>query len=145
MPLTHMSGKDVTCRYRQNNTPVSFQARSIEVEENAEEVADPVCGEDRDRLQIITNFFTITIEAYAPDLAVLEAALEDIANNDAKAAPFNKVFGLRFQFLDGATKKAFVAREVARSPLRVSASGRRDRVMQTLRLRARYFEAAKAA
>lgn len=140
----HMSGKDVQTTYRQNNAPVTFNAQSVSVEENAEEVADQVNGEDRARHQIITDGFTITIKAYAGDLAVLDAHLADIANNDARVAPLNKALTFRFRKHDG-TRAAYTATEVTRSPMQIEAGGRKERVMQTLKLRARYFKAVQAA
>lgn len=144
MAGTNISGKDVFASLRINNIPRIFRAQSIDVEEVAEEVMDQVNGELRGRPQIITDGFTITIKAYTHDLVLLDAWLEDIANNDARLAPTNKVLGLRFSLLDG-TRKAYKASEITRSPFQMSAGGRKERVMQTFKLRSRFFDSVQAA
>ncbi len=138
------SGKDVLATYRQNNVPVEFRMQSLDIEENAEEVMDQVNGEDRGRPQLITDGFTATIKAYVPDLLLLDAWLQDIANNDLRLAPFAKSLGVRWRLLDG-TRVAYVMKEITRSPFQISAGGRKERVMHTFKLRARYFTSVQAA
>jgi hypothetical protein len=136
-------GRDVKLRFYQNNVPVTVKAKSITVEQVAEEVNDGVNGDDRDELQTITNYFRITIEAYKESATVLTALLASTKNDDAGITQLNKGVGLSFFYHDG-TKAAFIMKEVTLDAWSLNVGGRTDRVMQTVKARARYFDKAGA-
>jgi len=140
----HMSGKDVKFTFRQNNTPKVINTQTIDLNEVAEEYVDQVNGEDRGRPGIITDYFEVTVKAYVPDLVALDAALEDIANEDSRVAPLKKTCGVQFRKHDG-TRAAYVLSEVTRSPFQLSSGGRKERAMQTLKFRARFLKSVQAA
>jgi hypothetical protein len=136
----HANGKDATLIFFIDGTPASeFDVKSWEVQRNATDIADGVCGEDRDRLDSITNFYSIDIDCFSRTAKLLDAFLAEQDNDDANAAPTNKTVSLILKPRDG-SKKGYNASEVSLGGWRFGAGGRSDRVMTKVPLRARYFK-----
>lgn len=132
-------GKDVTAQYRQNGQQIVAAYSSIKIDEQADSGVDDVNGEDRSRPYIVTNYFTITLEGYTPDLVLMQSFLADIANEDARVAPLDKAVGFKFKTRDGLSV-AFRATSVTRGPLSIDSGSRTDPVKQSFSLLARYFD-----
>jgi len=139
----NIRGKDVTIRLAFNNAPLIVKAKTIEVNENADEITDDVNGEDRSELDIVTNYFEINLENYTPNMDVINASLAEIANQDAQNPQTRKIVVIRFT-LRGGGPVAYNAKQVTRSPFNLKAGGRKEAVMTTLKLRARYFDRIQA-
>lgn len=140
MGTPHAAGKDATLVFFIDGAPASeFDVKSWEVQRNATEIADGVCGEDRDRLDSITNYYSMDIDCFSRTAKLLDALLGEQANDDANAAPTSKTVSFVLKPRDG-SKKGYNAREVALGNWRFGAGGRADRIMTKVPLRARYFD-----
>ena len=134
------SGKDAVLRLFINGKETILNAKSWDASPNITKVNDGVNGEDRDRLQSIVNYFEFSASCYMDSGAQIPDVLAYYANNDAQVLPFDAAAAIQFKILDG-SKKAFVAKEVTVDDVKISNSGRTDRVMLSLNFRARYFDA----
>lgn len=140
MGTPHAAGKDATIVFFIDGNPTQeIDCKSWEMQRNATEINDGVCGEDRDRLDSITNFFVIDVECFTKTAKVLDALLADQAVDDSGAAATEKNFSLVLKPRDG-SKKGYSAREVSLGAWRIGAGGRTDRIMTKVPLRARYFD-----
>jgi len=140
--MDHIRGRNVRISLRQNSVPIKIiRAKTIALDEDAEEGADDVCGEDTSRPFIVHNFWTISFGSFTADLGVLDSWLDDIANDALALAPLSKVIGIQFDLLNGTTK-AYKAGQMTRSPGKVDVSDRKSAVMQSTKYRARLFAQA---
>lgn len=136
---THLKGNKATLVFFIAGNPAGeFDVKSWEVTRNATEINDGVCGEDRDRLDSVTNFYGIDVECFSPTAAMIDTLLDEQANDDASGIPTAKT--VSFILKPPGQKKGYNAREVALGAWRVGAGGRSDRLMIKVPLRARYFE-----
>ena len=142
--IVYIRGLNAQFRFFLGNTgsEIILPAKSWSVKENSTKVTDPTGGEDRDRLDKVTNSFDLSIQSYLRYMTALDAWLDDIANNDAQVAPLAASGGIGCNVRDG-TKKRYVMRELTRDDFSIDMGGRADAVMLSLNLRCRYFEAAK--
>lgn len=141
----HISGKDVQLRFFQNNVPRTVRSKSITVEMIGTEVADGVNGEIRDRPQTITNLFRVSLELYMPDKIILDGWLETIANYDLGLPDLNRVIGVKFKLLDGSSAAYKMYGSMTQDPWSLNVSGRTDRVMQSAKYRAQFFDSVQSA
>lgn len=143
MPNTpHASGKDAKIDYYLNGSPVkSLDAKSWSVKRNVTSVNDGVGGEDRDRLDDITNFYEIEFEGFNQDMAKLDALLTDQSNDDAGVAPTDKQASIVIKPRDG-TQVGYIASGCSHGAWEVGSSGRTDRIMTKVPVRAQYFDKA---
>jgi hypothetical protein len=139
-----VSGKHVRFKFYLNGAPVIVFMKDTDIEEDAEEIADDVNGEDRSRLQKLTNFYRCQGQVFTPDKKLLEAWITNQANEDANEPQLDAAAGIRVEFLDGSAA-AFVMKKVTVGPLKLRIGGRKERVMQNLALRFQYFDETQAA
>lgn len=137
MANNHITGSRVRFRFSVDNVPVIIRAETIDLEENADEGVDEVCGEGAGRPWIVEDYWTVTVKSYVSDLAVLDAWLADGANETAGLADLAKSASVRFSLSDG-TDVQYSLTECTRSPLATNVSGRKARVMQSYKIRARF-------
>lgn len=137
-------GRNVKTTYRQNNIPCGFRSKTIRITEVGEEGWDQVNGDDTGVPFRVTDGWIIEITAYADDLKLLKAAVDDIANDANAVAGFDQRFGLRFDKLDG-TSDVYVAYEGVRGLTNIDVSDRKATVMQTAKFMFKRFKPVSAA
>ena len=142
-----ISGKHTRFTVYFNNAPFVVIVKSWNVEEVATEVADDVNGEERSRLQIITNFYKSAFACYDDGSSnYLQNLLLMTANDDAFNPQLPMAGGLLFNYLTASGQKAaFAMNGATRGPLKVGSGGRVERVMHDLSMRFLYFTPTPAA
>jgi len=131
-------GKDVVLKFYQNGKPVTLLAKNWSVEEDAVEAADGVNGEDRDRLDKVTNFYRATVDIFLADQEVMQAIIDAQVPDDASTLPLKQTGAIQIRHRDG-TKAAYLLKEMKAGPFTKNQGGRTDPVMLTLKMRFRYF------
>ena len=131
-------GKDVVLKFYQSGKPVLLLAKNWSVEEDAFEAADGVNGEDRDRLDKVTNFYRATVDVFQVDQAVMQSIIDAQTADDASAAPLKQTGAIQIRHRDG-TKAAYILKEMKAGPFTENQGGRTDPVMLTLKMRFRYY------
>jgi hypothetical protein len=133
------SGKNTVFRCYLNSQPTTLSVKSWSIKEVVVDVKDDVNGEQRARLDVITEYYDINFECYDDSTAsLLEKQLASNANDDAFNPPLNNSVGTLFEYQDGSTSKAFVMNNVTRPPMDIKSGGRTERLSHTLHLRAQY-------
>lgn len=140
--IPHATGKDYKFSFFINGTPVAeFDIKSFAVTRNVTEVTDDVLGEDRSRLDAITNYFTIDASTFVTTAAQMQALMDEQANEDANGATTVKSFAIILTPRAGSgPKTGFLAKEISLGGWKLDASGRTERSMINYPLRARYFD-----
>ena len=137
----HWSGRQAVFSFYLDNDKVVLNTKSWSCKPNVTEIADGVCGEERDRLDTVTNYYELQVEAFLADLKPVIAMLKDTANRDQNVLPLKKQATLTIKPNDG-SKFAFVASEMTLGAWELAVAGRNDRAMIKIPLRARYFDQA---
>lgn len=132
-------GKDVVFKFYQDGTPVYMAAKNWNVDENATEVADGVNGEDRDRLDKVTNYYSASVDIYQSDQVVMQSIIDAQATDDLNDLPLNQTAMITIRHRDG-TKAAYKMTGVKAGPFGVSQTGRSDAVMLNVKMRFRYWD-----
>jgi hypothetical protein len=141
MTVPFFRGKDARFRFFFDGTERVLRAKTWDVSRNASKHADGVNGEDRDRLDSVTNYFEASVTAFQEDVAAWRWLLSDIENKDAQTLPLDKGAAITIKIIDG-SKAAFVLDEVEVDDWKIAQGGRAEAVMLTIPLRARYFKEA---
>jgi len=136
-------GKDCTMKLYSNGSPIFISAKNWSVEQNAAEIADDVNGEARSRLDLITNYFSASVDIYQSDELVMQALMDQQDNDDAAAAPFVQTASIRIRHRDG-TKAAYILQDVKFGPWSTSVGGRTEANMLSLKLRFTQYKPVKA-
>lgn len=136
-------GEHASASMRLDDSPIELLAKSIRIEQLGSVADDGICGDVRQFFQTICDGYRITFSNFHRDSKRLAALLADRANEDAGVAPFINLIGIKFRYRDGSTYVC-VAKEVTIDPWSVDIGGRRERVMDDLKLTARFFEPAKS-
>ncbi len=136
-------GKDVVLRIYQDGKAIYIAAKNWDVTENAVEVADGVNGEQRDRLDKVTNFFSCSVDIFQTDMAIVKKMMEAQAADDASALPLVQTAAVQIKNRDG-TRNVFLLKECKFGPLTLTESGRSDAFMLNLKIRCRFFEEAQS-
>ncbi len=141
---SNYQGKDLVVGLNIGAQKVDIKVKSIKVTPNVTKIADGVCGEDRDQLDQVTNFFDVTMDLFQSDAKILLAAVDEQKNQDAHSEKTFKVINLKMKFRD-ATRGAFLLRGISWDDWDYSSSDRAGTVMMTLNFRAQYFDNSRAA
>lgn len=138
--LPFARGRNIRFSLRQNGVKVIAAFKTNRIEELADEGADPVNGEDRDRFWLVTNGYRVNLEGYTPDFALLDSFLADTANDDVSNPPLSKLIQVTVNLLDGSTV-AYRLSGVgsARGPFNVEAADRKAAIMQACAYRFQYM------
>ncbi len=129
-----VSGKDLVSRVSFNNQPWVIKVKSAEVQEMGEVVIDHVNGEKRGRGQKITDGFEVTLQCYEDgNSSILQNYIANQQNEDASLPQLPHQAGLRFDFLDGTSGAWVFAGQMTLHPMHMQASGRKERVMHTVK------------
>jgi len=140
--IPHASGKDATINLFINGSAVAtLDIKSWSCKRNTTKIDDGVQGENRDRLDAITNSFSIDLEGFNQTMTKLQALLTDLANDDAQVQPTDKQVSFVIKPRDG-TKVGFLAKGCCLDDWEIGAQGRTDRIMSKIPLRAQYFDVA---
>lgn len=137
------SGKNFKIIFLLGNSKVAFKDKTWTVTEEAEEAHDEVNGEDRSRDQKIVSGYDIDIDFYNETAAEINALIADTQQKDTRTQPLDAGLGILFNPNNG-TRSAWQARECTVMSWHLANSGRRDRAMGKVKLRARYFEPVPA-
>jgi hypothetical protein len=142
-----ISGKHTRFTVYFNNQPFVVIVKTWSIEEVATEVADDVNGEERSRLQILTNYYKANFACYDDGSSnYLQNLLQSTQNDDAFNPQIPLNGGLLFNYLSGSgTQAAFAMNAATRGPLKVGSGGRVERVMHDLSMRFQYFNQVPAA
>ncbi len=127
----------------QNGRPVVFLCKNFDVEENASENNDGVCGEDRDRLDKVTNYFSVSVDLYQKDQELMNAIIAAQEADDAAGFPLPQTCAIEIQQRNG-TRVAYLLTECKFGPFKWSNSSRDEAVMVNLKIRGRYWKPVAA-
>lgn len=132
IPFTR--GKNVQMKLYNDGNPVIIAGKNWTIEQNAVEVADDVNGEIRSRLDLVTNFFSGTVDIYESDEAVMTEIMKQQANDDAFATPLTQSASIRKRHNDG-SKAAYRCVGMVWGPWTSASPGRTEANMLTLKFR----------
>jgi hypothetical protein len=132
------SGKDSRVVLMQDDEQVVLDVLNWSCKPNGVKAADGVCGEDRDRLQFIVNFYELTLSCKQTKTQAIAAFLDAQANLDTGVADLQRGVYMLINPLDG-TQGAFQATQVTLDDWDFRAGGRSERNDLNTPLRARYF------
>ncbi len=136
-------GQNVVLKFYQNNKPVYLAAKNWDVEENATENADGVNGENRDRLDKVTNYYTATVDIFQTDQEAMAAYIAAQDADDNNQLPLKQTAAVQIKHRDG-TRAAYLLQEVKVGPMKISNSSRQEAVMLNLKMRFRYYKPVPA-
>jgi hypothetical protein len=134
------SGKDSRVVLMQADEQVVLDVLNWNAKPNGVKAADGVCGETRDRLQFITNFYELTLSCKQTKTDALVAFLTSQANLDAGVSDLQRGVYMLINPLDG-TQAAYQATQVTLDDWDFRADGRTERNQLNVPLRAREFSA----
>jgi hypothetical protein len=132
------SGKDSRVVLMQDDSQVVLDVMSWNCKPNGVKAADGVCGESRDRLQFIINFYELTLTCKQQKAEALGKFLDSQDNLDAHAADLQRGVYMLINPLDG-TQAAFQATQVTLDDWDWRTDGRTERNALTVPLRSRFF------
>jgi hypothetical protein len=146
MPAPFWSGKNATVSFfidGSNKVPVTIESWSVKP--NVTAINDGIGGEDRDRLQTITNYYQCTLNCKQVNVADLIQILANSANDDTNALPLNKGLSFLIQPNDGTYASFQFSGDITVDDWEWANSGRTDRQKLTIPLRAQYFTQVPAS
>lgn len=137
----HMNGKDVTVTvFRDGNPQQDFAAKSFQLKRNSTEINDPVLGEDRDRLDTLTNSYSISFSIYTATAKFIDTLMDEQAGQDSSAAKIDKAVSLKFKTKGGGKFGLMVSGEMTIDGWEIGAGGRGERIMTSVPMRAQYVK-----
>ncbi len=137
--IPFVRGQNCTFKIYQDNRPVYIASKTFDVDENATDVADGVNGENRDRLDKVTNFYTAKLTIFQTDQSVVQAYMDAQEADDNAQLPKKQTGAIQINHRDG-TRAAYVLQEMKIGPMKVSNQSRHDAYMLDLTVRFRYFK-----
>lgn len=127
-------GENVTLKLYLRGKPVLLLSKNWNVNQNATEISEGVGGENRDRLDIVTNSFGGSVDVYQSDQEVMDALIDDQTVRDASGLPLSWNGAVQIRHRNG-TKANYLLQEVCVGPWGETMSGRPDAVMLNLKFR----------
>lgn len=127
-------GQNVTFKFYQNGKNVYIAAKNWNVNQNGTEINDGVNGEQRDRLDFITNSFSASVDMYQSDQEFMQALMDAQSANDAQGLPLKQTAAIQIRHRDG-TKATYLLKECCVGPWGTTMSGRTEAVMMNIKLR----------
>jgi hypothetical protein len=137
-------GKDSKIIFLFEENQLAIDVINWEVERQGVEVQEPVCGEERDRLEFVVTHFRVTIEAKQQELAAMKAFLAHQKNLDARTIPKESVVAFLI-YPNNGTRASFSASGYVLDAWKMGAGGRTERNALSIPGRCRYFDEAKTA
>jgi len=145
MAATFWKGKNSTLIFMLRGKRVQeFNVVSWQVKREGTEIADPICGQNRDELDFETNYFSITVKVKSRTLKLIRALLAEQANRDAMTTLKDSAMGFVIKPNDG-TKGNFQAVGYVMGGWDINVGGRVERNETSLPGRARDFLELPAA
>lgn len=139
--LPNMNGKDVSVTaFRDGNPVKEFNAKSFQLKRNSTEINDPVLGASRDDLDSITNSFSLSFSIYTATADLIDTLLAQQANEDSNAATVDQAVSFRFKTRNGGKFGLIVSGQMTIDGWEIGASGRSERVMISVPMRAQFVE-----
>jgi hypothetical protein len=133
-------------RFYVASQPKVINIKSWALKEVVVEVVDQVGGELRARVDVVTDYYDLTAEAYEDsNTALLESCLLGNANDDAFNPPIQVAAGLRLEYRNGGQSKAFTLNSATRSPMDLKSGGRTEALMHSIHIRAQFVVQTNAA
>lgn len=136
-------GEDVTLRFYQQSggamKNVYIAAKNWEVEEDATEVAEGVGGENRDRLDKVTNYYRGSVDIFQADQEVMNAIIAAQDTDDANQFPLKQNFAVLIKQVGGVSA-AYLCQEAKVGPWKKTMSSRQEVVMLGLKFRFRFYK-----
>lgn len=143
----HIRGRNVILKFYQQKgaamKPVYLAAKNWKVSENATEVAEGVNGEDRDRLDKVTNYYDVTFDIFQSDMEFMDAYMEAQDADDNVQLPLKQSFAVLIKTPKG--NFVYLCQEAKVGPWDDSMTGRPDPLMKSCKARFRYYKKAPAA
>lgn len=134
-------GEDVVLKFYQQKGAamknVLILAKNWNVDENATEIAEGVQGENRDRLDKVTNYYEGSFDIYQNDKEFIEAYIEAQEALDSNQIPLKQSFAVLTKTPKG--NFAYVCQEAVVGPCKESMTSRQDAVMYNVKFRFRYY------
>ncbi len=137
-------GENAVLKYYQNGKPIYIACKNWSVDQNATECADGVNGEDRDRLDIVTNYFSASADIFQNDQSVMQSIMDAQAAHDAAGLPPRQAGAIQIRHRDG-TRANYLLKEMTTGPWGMNNSGRADAVMLSLKFRFTKFTPVQSA
>lgn len=137
--IPFVRGRDAVFKLYQQNKPIYLPCKTWDIDENATENADGVNGEDRDRLDKVTNYFTCKLEVFQQDQSLILAYMAAQNQDDASLLPLVQTGAIQIRQRDG-TRAAYLLEEMKIGPLKETLSSRQEVVMLSLTVRFRYWK-----
>lgn len=140
-------GQNVVLKlYQQDGTamkPIYMAAKNWDVEENATEIADGVNGENRDRLDKVTNYFGGSVDIFQANQEQMDAYIAAQDADDANQLPKKQMMAVQITNRDG-TRAAYMMQGVKLGPFKTGMTSRQDAVMLNLKFRFQYWKKIQA-
>jgi len=111
----------------------------FEVTREGEEIADPVCGEDRDRLDFVTTHYDVVFNAMQQKTDQIKAFIKEQKAKDARTLPKGSSVGILIFPNDG-TVAAFQCRGYVLGKWKFGYGGRKERNKLAIPGRCQYFD-----
>jgi hypothetical protein len=116
-----------------------IRCTSWELKPNVTEIADGICGEDRDDIDVEINFYEVQFECLVRNTELLSAFLNHQRGRDLKVAMAESAVGILIQPNDG-TQAAFQVRKYVLGAWSFGAGGRVERIKVPVPGRALYVD-----
>lgn len=111
----------------------------IEIAREGTEVADPICGEDRDRLQFITSHYGVTINAMQQQTDLLNKFIAEQDQLDSRTLQKGSAVGILI-FPNNGTQAAYQCQQYQLDKWKMNIGGRSERNKMSIPGRCRYFK-----
>lgn len=141
--IPFLRGQNVVLKLYSDGAPVYIPAKNWNVQQEATEIAEGVNGEIRDRLDLVTNYFSGSVDVYQGDADVIAAIMAEQEADDAQGLPLKQSGAVQKRFRDG-SKSTYILREMKLGPFNETMTSRSDAVMINLKFRFREFKNAQS-
>lgn len=119
--------------------PVIVPIKNWKVTENATEIAEGVQGENRDRLDKVTNYYDVTFDVYVNDATFINTYILAQDALDSNEIPLKQLFSVQFDMVGGG-RAAWAMQEAIVGPIDLGMTSRQDPLMVNVKARCRYMK-----
>lgn len=142
MAVPFLNGLNSSWKFIIGGNSLVLAVKSWDIGRNVTKINDGVCGETRDRLDTLTNYFEITLTCWQTNTKdAVEKFISDHALDDSGVAPTDKSAAIIIKPRDG-SKAAYTAKGLVLDDWKLNSGGRTERVMLAVPLRSQTFEKA---
>jgi len=140
--LPFMKGKDGKLAVIQDRVRLPYDTKTYSIKPNVTKLNDGVNGEDRDRLDIVLNYYEGSFQMYLKDAQVIRDWLAAQAARDARTAPLEQEGGVRF-YPNNGTRQSFILVDLILDDFDFSSNERGANQMITVNFRCGDLKEAK--